>query len=195
MEDKKFKFEDGKFVNRVSGEAIPDDEPVILFRARDWHAIQVLEFYLSLAGDEHHRKAIAERLGDFKAFRDAFPARMKEPGITRDFKEDVPITEDFIPGVLAEMEHQVRRWGTAHDRGKEPADWFWLVGYLAGKALSAHVAGDAYKALHHTISTAAALGQWHAAINGAHYGVMPGRDHPSDIEQYVEGRFPGAADG
>lgn len=82
-EDRKFKFEAGKFVNRVSGEAIPDDEPVILFRARDHHALDVLLFYQGLASDPHHIAAIQDRINEFQAYQDEFPERMKEPGITR----------------------------------------------------------------------------------------------------------------
>jgi len=74
---------------------------------------------------------------------------------------------DFKEGVVLESAHQRERWASDHDAGKTPADWFWLVGYLAGKCLHAHTAGNTGKALHHTISTAAALGNWHAAIMGA----------------------------
>lgn len=77
-----------------------------------------------------------------------------------------PEVAGFLRGVHLEAVHQVERWGTAHDRAKRPADWFWLVGYLAGKALHAAVAGDVDKARHHCISTAAALYNWHCAITG-----------------------------
>jgi len=73
-----------------------------------------------------------------------------------------PITATFLDGVQIEAAHQIGRWGPAHDRGKTPFDWFWLVGYLAQKAATASVSGDIEKALHHTISTAAALLSWHA---------------------------------
>lgn len=82
-EDRKFKFEDGRFVNRVSGEAIPDDEPVIIFRARDNHALNVLQFYQDLATDMHHKRAIQDRIDEFAAYRAVRPERLKEPGITR----------------------------------------------------------------------------------------------------------------
>ncbi len=36
-----------EIVNQA-GVAIPDDEPVILFRARDNHAVEMLEFYLGI---------------------------------------------------------------------------------------------------------------------------------------------------
>lgn len=48
-----------------------------------------------------------------------------------------PIMEEFLTGVHLEAIHQVERWGTATDKAKTDPDWFWLVGYLAGKALQA----------------------------------------------------------
>ena len=75
-----------------------------------------------------------------------------------------PHTDDFLESVRLEAAHQCERWGG--DGGKEPMDWFWLIGYLAGKCLAAHIKGDRDKALHHTISSAAALMNWHAAIKG-----------------------------
>lgn len=97
-----------------------------------------------------------------------------------------PETRDFLVGVRNEVCHQVERWGTVNDRAKEPADWFWLVGYLGGKALTAHVKGDTDKALHHCISTAAALANWHAHIlHGA--GLMqPGS---SDLQDFLRETF------
>lgn len=82
-EDRKFKFENGRFVNRVSGEAIPDDEPVILFRARDRKALEVLTFYQSICEDQHHRQAIQDRINEFHTYQETHPERVKEPGITR----------------------------------------------------------------------------------------------------------------
>lgn len=99
-----------------------------------------------------------------------------------------PEVEQFLRGVHIEAVHQVERWGTVHDRAKRPADWFWLVGYLAGKALHSLVAGDKEKALHHTISTAAALYNWHCAISGTDVRMCPGR---SDVAEIVERSFPG----
>lgn len=92
---------------------------------------------------------------------------------------DVPETRDFVAGAEREAAHQRKRWPSEHDAGKAPADWFWLVGYLAGKALSAHIAGNKEKALHHTISTAAALANWHAAILGK-TNMRPGIDTPKE---------------
>jgi hypothetical protein len=79
---------------------------------------------------------------------------------------NTPQADDFLRAVSIEAEHQRQRWGTAHDGGKEPADWFWLIGYLAGKALHAHVSGDTAKAEHHVITTAAACSNWHRGLFG-----------------------------
>lgn len=99
-----------------------------------------------------------------------------------------PEIDNFLRGVHIEAIHQIDRWGDASDRAKRPADWFWLVGYLAGKALHAAVAGDRGKALHHCISTAAALYNWHCSINGTEIDMSPGR---SDLAAMVEREFPG----
>ena len=89
---------------------------------------------------------------------------------------NTPELNDFTVGVVAEARHQRARWSSEHDAGKEPQDWFWLLGYLAGKALKAHSSGDTEKALHHTISSAAALANWHAAILGASTQMRQGID-------------------
>lgn len=46
-----------------------------------------------------------------------------------------PQIVDFTTAVQAEAAHQRERWGVEHDAQKTDADWFWLIGYLAGKAL------------------------------------------------------------
>jgi hypothetical protein len=89
---------------------------------------------------------------------------------------NTPELADFVKGVKLEALHQRERWGAAHDRSKSAENWFWLVGYLAGKALHATIAGDREKALHHTISAAAALSQWHAAISTDQTGSGRGVD-------------------
>ena len=87
-----------------------------------------------------------------------------------------PETADFMAGVPLEAAHQRERWPTEDDAGKEPEDWLFLVGYLAGKACAAARTGNTEKALHHTISAAAALSNWHAALTGASIAMRPGID-------------------
>lgn len=101
---------------------------------------------------------------------------------------NTPELDHFLRAVHLEAIHQIERWGTSSDRAKRPADWFWLVGYLAGKALHAAVAHDSDKARHHCISTAAALYNWHCSISGRDIKMCPGR---SDLAEVVEAAFPG----
>ena len=77
---------------------------------------------------------------------------------------NTPLYDDFITAVRAEAPHQRWRWGKAHDDAKTPEDWLNLIHHLAGKAKTAHQQGDRRKAPHHTISSAAALLHWPAAI-------------------------------
>lgn len=116
-----------------------------------------------------------------------------------------PQTADFLESTRLEVVHQVQRWGTVHDRAKRPADWFWLVGYLAGKALhAAHevdhlsrlslpspgtvqtIERHREKALHHTISTAALLANWHTALKLGSSEFTPGA---SDVQKMLEETF------
>ena len=101
---------------------------------------------------------------------------------------NTPEIDLFLRAVHLEAVHQVERWGTVNDRAKRPADWFWLVGYLAGKALHSQVSGNTDKALHHCISTAAALYNWHCSIKGVDIRMCPGS---SDVAKIVDSAFPG----
>lgn len=91
---------------------------------------------------------------------------------------DTPHTDDWFEGVRLEAGHQIKRFGAEHDAGKSPADWFWLVGYLAQKAMNAQMSGDEYKAKHHTISTGAAMLNWFRAITGESNDMRPGISSP-----------------
>jgi hypothetical protein len=95
---------------------------------------------------------------------------------------NMPETLDFIKGLQLETAHQRGRWATSHDGGKTPADWFWLIGYLAQKAMTFQLDGKINKALHHTITTAAALANWHAAILGKN-DMRPGIAPPEGAAQ------------
>jgi hypothetical protein len=85
---------------------------------------------------------------------------------------NTPEINDFIEAVRNEALHQRERWGSEHDAGKTDADWLWLVGFLAGKAIRPDNTPE--KQLHHIITTAAALLNWHAAKIGAHNAMRPG---------------------
>lgn len=94
-------------------------------------------------------------------------------------KLNTPQLANFSEAVISEAAHQRERWGSEHDAGKGPLDWFWLIGFLAQKAAFAAIAGDVEKALHHTISTAAALANWHAALAGDDNRMRPGIETPA----------------
>lgn len=70
---------------------------------------------------------------------------------------NAPETDDFLTAVIREAAHQRTRW---NDAQKTAADWFALVGYLAGKAMR-NPAGDAAKRRHRIITVAAAAMNWH----------------------------------
>lgn len=89
---------------------------------------------------------------------------------------NTPTTNDFLSAIQLEAAHQVERWGVEHDRGKGPEHWYWLLAYLAGKALRAAIDGDVEKAKHHTISTAAVLLNWHRRISGEGDRFQPASD-------------------
>ena len=77
--DAKYAIDTGKFVNRESGEEIPDDEPVFIFRARDMHAHNALAYYKTLCTNIDHQAAIKKQLDRFLDFAMDYPQRMKEP--------------------------------------------------------------------------------------------------------------------
>jgi hypothetical protein len=76
---------------------------------------------------------------------------------------NTPEIDDFIAAIRLEAVHQVERWGEAHDQGKTAEDWFWTLGYLATKAVQAARYGDREKYLHHIVTSAALLLNWHRA--------------------------------
>jgi len=71
----------------LSGVPIPDDEPLILFRARDYLALPMLMRYMELAREDgctdFHLAGIDNRIREFTRFKVEHPERMKQPGVTR----------------------------------------------------------------------------------------------------------------
>lgn len=93
---------------------------------------------------------------------------------------NAPELYQFTQAVSLEAAHQRARWGSDHDAGKAPEDWFWLLGYLGGKALHAAKSCDRDKALHHCISSAAVLANWHSALLGRDTSMRPGIQPPNE---------------
>lgn len=98
-------------------------------------------------------------------------------------ERDTPHTLDFIKAVELEALYQRERWAAEHDAGKTDADWFWLIGHLAGKALH-----KPEKQLHHIITTAAACLNWHAMKTGADTRMRPGIESPDAAIDAAKGR-------
>lgn len=92
----------------------------------------------------------------------------------------IPEIEDFFEAAKKEAAYQRKHWGSDHDAGKTEADWLWLIGYLAGKALH-NPGGNRAKKLHRIITVAAAACNWHAATLGK-TNMRPGSD-PSKFKK------------
>jgi hypothetical protein len=81
-------FEPGslRIVNTSSGEPIPIDEPLFLFRGRDILAVLVLRFYVLLCKAfgcvASHIEGVQDAHSKFLAFKRRHPDRMKQPGST-----------------------------------------------------------------------------------------------------------------
>lgn len=113
---------------------------------------------------------IRSALAEITALRGQLADERMEHGLLKELLSR-PEIDEFYDGVVLEAAHQRQRWGDAHDRSKSAENWFWLVGYLSGKALRSAIEGDQNKARHHTISSGAALFQWWKAIKESTNGV------------------------
>lgn len=83
-QESKYGIRDNWLFNRSSGEFIPAEEPVFIFRARDKLALMAIFHYISLCvrfigGDHSHVKALRARAAEFEKFTKQFPTRMKFP--------------------------------------------------------------------------------------------------------------------
>lgn len=69
----------GKLVNRESGKAIPDDEPVFVFRAKDPHAVKALRAYKALCKNGNHKAAVQLHINAMVAYQKEHKADLREP--------------------------------------------------------------------------------------------------------------------
>lgn len=92
---------------------------------------------------------------------------------------NTPEIGDFLKSVELEAKHQRLRWPSEHDAGKKDSDWFWLVGYLAGKVITPGIPWE--KKVHHIVTTAAACLNWYAAKTGSHNKMRPGIEPPKAL--------------
>jgi len=79
LQERKYTVLAGRIVNRATGKAIPDDEPIMIFRAKDSQAVHAIQFYMDLCSDVTHKNVIDGRIRDFVAFQNKHRDRMSEP--------------------------------------------------------------------------------------------------------------------
>ena len=89
----------GRVYNLQSGREIPEDEPVLLFRAQDCHLPRLLEQYAAMCQNEAHSMAIHARRAEVMEWQDNCPAKIKEPDTDFSDYERDPVGE-AMDGVL-----------------------------------------------------------------------------------------------
>lgn len=67
-QERKYCILEGKIVNRATKVAIPDNEPIFIFRGKDAKAVVALLAYKESCTDALHRRVIQDRVEDFQAF-------------------------------------------------------------------------------------------------------------------------------
>jgi hypothetical protein len=79
--------EHGRIVKTTNGQPIPDNEPTVLFRGRDWLAVPLLLHYREMCVrdgcNDFQLKQVDELIDRFRKFAEDNPSTMKQPGITR----------------------------------------------------------------------------------------------------------------
>lgn len=97
---------------------------------------------------------------------------------------NTPQVDNFMSAVPLEAAFQVEKWGSDHDAGKTPMDFFWLLGYVSQKAAQSLMKFDSSdgtvedldKSKHHIITTAAVCLNWFRRVTGEEFAFRPGID-------------------
>lgn len=106
---------------------------------------------------DFHERVIEEKDAEIKRLNDVL---------------HTPLIGEFFAAVKNEASHQVERWKSSHDEGKTDGDWFWLIGYIAGKVLWPDA--DNAKQRHRIIAIAAVAYNWWRRKSGMDTGMRPG---------------------
>lgn len=84
--DQKFHIENDQIIKTSSGEVVPEDEPLIIFRGRDYLALTMLRFYRELCVADGCNDYQLEKLdcviAKFAQYTEEHPEMMKQPGMT-----------------------------------------------------------------------------------------------------------------
>jgi hypothetical protein len=80
MNERKYKIVGNQLVNKATGKAIPENEPVFVFRAADKKALAAIIGYMTcLTLNSAHRKGVSASAIAFEDFARKHPDRMKDP--------------------------------------------------------------------------------------------------------------------
>jgi len=79
MHERKYKIEDGRIVKRSNGVAIPENEPLFIFRAKDRKALPALVAYNMILDNLDQKEAVTKVINDFRGFSEKNPELMDEP--------------------------------------------------------------------------------------------------------------------
>lgn len=110
-QEPKYTVNGSAIINRASGEPIPADEPVFIFRARDKHACSMIGEYMQFCDDPAHIEAVQERFIQFGEWADTHPERMKEPDTAAmlDLPGPIPRQLSDFPALQAEIAEAIDR--------------------------------------------------------------------------------------
>lgn len=78
-QESKYGIRNNRLYNRATGQYIPEDEPVFIFRGRDRFASQVIQYYADGCANEEHKQAVYARVVQFIEFATEHSDRMKDP--------------------------------------------------------------------------------------------------------------------
>ena len=78
-QEPKYDIVRGQIVNRATAKAIPADEPVIIFRAKDKHLPALLRAYKKMCTNGNHKKVVQARINQIVAFQRANKEVVHEP--------------------------------------------------------------------------------------------------------------------
>ncbi len=106
FQERKYTFTGGKIVNRATGVAIPDNEPIMIFRAKDMMAPEAILAYRNQCHDENHKKEVAGLARDFYAFQQDNPDLCKLPDSD---PSCLPGVDKFVMDDIARVAHEINR--------------------------------------------------------------------------------------
>lgn len=78
-QDPKYGIQDSRLVNMTTGEPIPHDEPVFIFRAKDKKIVAALTAYFMACENPDHVAAVEQRIVSIEAWQDRNIDMLKEP--------------------------------------------------------------------------------------------------------------------